>query len=150
MNEELQSTNEELETMNEEMRLRAEDVSSSKAFLESVLTSMRSGVIVVDRELRVVAWNQRSEDLWGLRAEEAEGQSLLSLDIGLPSDQLLGGIHACLNGDTREAGQRIAATNRRGKSISCRVTAAPLLETDGDVHGAILTIEEQEASPPVS
>ena len=36
----------------------------------------------------------------------------------------------------------VAATNRRGKSIHCRLTIAPLLELDGAITGAIMLVEE--------
>src|SRR5207253_247755 len=73
MNEELQSTNEELQTINEELRDRSEDYTRANSFLESILTGVRSAVIVVDRELHVLAWNNRAEDLWGLRGDEVRG-----------------------------------------------------------------------------
>src|SRR5262249_3253526 len=77
MNEELQSTNEELETTNEEMRGRTEELNHSNDFLESVLTSVRVGVMVIDRNFRVQSWNRKSEDLWGLRESEVQGQNFL-------------------------------------------------------------------------
>ena len=88
MNEELQSTNEELQTVNDELRQRGDDLRDANTLLETILTSVRSSVIVLDRELRVIAWNRRSEDLWGARAEEVRGQNFFNLDIGLPMDQL--------------------------------------------------------------
>ncbi len=65
MNEELQSSNEELQTMNEELRDRSDDLNRANGFFESILTGVRSGVVVIDRDLRVTAWNHRAEDLWG-------------------------------------------------------------------------------------
>ena len=57
MNEELQSTNEELQTMNDELRNRSTELNSTNAFLEAVFTSLRSAVVVLDREMRVQVWN---------------------------------------------------------------------------------------------
>lgn len=74
MNEELQATNEELETINGELRERQAELDSSNVFLQSILASIMIGVIVVDREGRVLIWNHRAEDLWGLRADEVRGQ----------------------------------------------------------------------------
>ena len=88
MNEELQSTNEEIETVNEELRLRGEERDKLNGFLQSILGSLKSGVIVVDRDLHVQVWNARSEDLWGLRMEEVRDKNLLGLDIGLPLDRI--------------------------------------------------------------
>src|SRR3954454_7792744 len=88
MNEELQSTNEELETMNDELRVRTGELHSLNAFLESIFASLGVGVAVVSVEGGVTVWNAESEDLWGLRRDEAVGRHLLTLDIGLPTDPL--------------------------------------------------------------
>jgi two-component system CheB/CheR fusion protein len=142
MNEELQSTNEELQTMNDELRQRGEDLNSANAFLESVLTSMRGGVAVVDRELRLLAWNTQAEELWGIRGEEARGGHLLNLDIGLPVERLRPLLKTALAGDGDGRVLTLEAVNRRGKPIQCEVTCTPLRGADGDVHGAIVLMEE--------
>jgi two-component system CheB/CheR fusion protein len=143
MNEELQSTNEELQTMNEELRDRSEDYTRANAFLQSILTGVRSGVIVVDREMHVIAWNNRAEDLWGLRADEVKSQNFLNLDIGLPTEQLKHTIRDCVNGTRDQVDANVQATNRRGKPITCRVMVSPLFGPEREIRGAILMMEEQ-------
>jgi two-component system, chemotaxis family, CheB/CheR fusion protein len=143
MNEELQSTNEELQTINEELRGRSDDLNRANGFLESILTGVRSGVVVLDRELHVIAWNHRAEDLWGLRGDEVRGQNFLNLDIGLPIDQLRAGIRQAFNGDGEFGEIIVPATNRRGKSIACKVTTTPLTNANKDVRGVILMMDEQ-------
>src|SRR5262249_25137339 len=88
MNEELQSANEELQTMNDELRKGGDELNQANGSLESILTGLRSGVAVLDPELRVTVWNNQAEDLWGLRKEEVEGKHFLNLDIGLPVGEL--------------------------------------------------------------
>lgn len=145
MNEELQSTNEELQTVNDELQRRSEELNQSNAFLESILTSLKGGVVVVDRELMIQIWNHKAEDLWGLRTDEALGQHFLNLDIGLPVQQLRQPIRACLIGDLSAPSELLLnAINRRGKSIQCRVTCTPLIGTQGQTQGAILLMEERD------
>lgn len=143
MNEELQSTNEELQAINGEVRKRGDELNHANSFLESILTGVRSGVVVLDRELHVLAWNHRAEDLWGLRGDEVKGQNFLNLDIGLPTDQLRGSIRASLSSDAHFAEVTLPALNRRGKAISCRVMATPLMGTDRENRGVILLMDEQ-------
>jgi two-component system CheB/CheR fusion protein len=140
-NEELQSTNEELETINDELRQRTLELNEVNAFLETILTSMGVGVVVVDRSLAVQVWNAHSSELWGLRSDEAEGESLLGLDLGLPVEKLSGALRAVLNGESRVE-LRVDATNRRGRPIDCRIVALPLSIDGGDVSGTILLMEE--------
>src|SRR5262249_54300443 len=142
MNEELQSSNEELQTINEELRDRSEDLNHANSFLESILTGVRSGVVVRDRELHVLVWNQRAEGLWGLGAGEVKGQNFLNLDIGLPVNELRGGIRSALQGDGKYGEMTLPATNRRGRAILCKVTATPLHGRSKDGGGVILLMEE--------
>ena len=144
MNEELQSTNEELETTNVEMLQRTNALNNSNDFLESILTSVRVGVIVLDRNLRVLAWNQKSEDLWGLREVEVQEQNFLSLDIGLPVERLKQTVRACLAGESDVLEVTLPALNRRGKSIECRINCTPLFSQSDGVRGVILLLEDKD------
>jgi two-component system, chemotaxis family, CheB/CheR fusion protein len=142
MNEELQSSNEELETMNEELRHRSLELNDMNAFLEAILTTIGLAVAVLDRRQQVQIWNGHSRELWGVTAEEAEGQHLLSLDIGLPSEQLKPIIRASLAGRAEREGIVVPATNRRGRQFQCRVTCLPLGNgSDGAVNGVIVLME---------
>jgi two-component system CheB/CheR fusion protein len=142
MNEELQSTNEELETINTELRRRTEDLNHANAFMESVLSSLRAGVAVLDRSLVVRSWNRMAEDLWGLRADEVQGKNFLNLDIGLPVHQLRQTINGCVQtGDCEALDLVLAATNRRGKAIDCRTSVSPLLNASREIEGVILLME---------
>jgi len=125
-NEELQSANEELETVNQELRQRTDELHDSNAFLESVLASLRSAAVVVSENFNVLVWNRRAEDLWGLRAGEVKGKSLLNLDIGLPVERLKKIVRPCLTGESDYQEAFLDATNRRGKAIRCRVICTPL------------------------
>jgi two-component system, chemotaxis family, CheB/CheR fusion protein len=144
MNEELQSTNEELQTINDELRQRSDDLNQANAFLEAVFTSLRAGVAVLDRELRVMVWNRQAEELWGVRGEEAEGAHLLNLDIGLPMGQLMPAIRASLAGDLGGHETLVPATNRRGRPILCNARVFPLVSRTADEpRGVIVLMEER-------
>ena len=145
MNEELQSTNEELQTMNEELRNRADELNYVNGFLESILTSLRGAVIVVDSELRVLVWNHRAEDLWGLREEKVSGKYFLNLDVGFSASELKRPIRQCLSGE-QSLNLEMDAVNRRGKPIRCRISCMPLANRKEAVRGVILMMEEAPAA----
>ena len=152
MNEELQSTNEELETINDELRDRTGELNQVNEFLEAILTSLGIGVVVVDRQQRVQIWNDRAEDLWGVRPDEAVDHHLLSLDIGLPVERLAGPLRSILGGGSERELAMLEAVNRRGRTIQCTTTILPLLTSgagDGDgqvVRGAIVLMEDGRSS----
>jgi two-component system CheB/CheR fusion protein len=144
MNEELQSMNEELQASNEELHRSSEELNEVNAFLEGVFATLRGGVAVIDREQRVLVWNARAEELWGVRSGEVVGTSFLQLDIGLPVTRLAEPIRNSLNG-TPSTTMVLDATNRRGRRIACRVTTTALQADDGAARGAIVVMEELEA-----
>ena len=143
MNEELQATNEELETINDELQQRSDELNDLNVFLEAVLASFASAVVVVDRELRITAWNDAARELWGLRSSEVHGQHLLNLDIGLPVDKLRSPIRAVLAGDDGKE-LSLDAVNRRGKTIRVSTRFAPLTSNGSDVRGAIVMMETSD------
>jgi two-component system CheB/CheR fusion protein len=149
MNEELQSTNEELQTINDELRLRSEELNRLNAFLESILTSLRGAVVVVDSHLKILVWNDHAEELWGLRASEVVGRHILGLDSGLPVEKLKQPIRECLTGERPLLELQLPATNRRGRSIQCHVTCSPLMSPSRSIVGAILLMEAQNAAANV-
>jgi two-component system CheB/CheR fusion protein len=157
-NEELQSTNEELETMNEELQSMNDELHVSNEaqreqqehfyrlnrFMSSVLGSLNAGVIAVDPDLQVLAWNAKAADLWGVRTDEAQGQHLFTLDIGLPLEPLRPVLKRQLTARSPEPEVlRLDAVNRRGRAIQVQVTATRLTDPDGAdaSSGALLMTE---------
>lgn len=128
--------------MNDELRRSSDALNEVNSFLESILTSLRSGVVVLDTKLRVQAWNGRSADLWGLRDDEVEGEYLLDLDIGLPVEELRAPIKAVLSGKEAHAAIELGATNRRGRAIDVAVACTPLYGLTSEPRGVILVMEE--------
>jgi two-component system CheB/CheR fusion protein len=145
MNEELQSSNEELETMNEELRQRSVELNEVNVFMETILTGMGVGVVVIDQAQHIQIWNRHSELLWGLRAEEVEQQHVLGLDIGLPVERLTGPIRGVLSGEADREELVLAATDRRGRAFDCRLTVLPLRTGAADPTGAIVLAERVAA-----
>ena len=141
ISEELHSTNEELETPNDELRERTEETNRTNAFLQSILRGLHSGVMVVDRQLKLLVWNRQAEELWGLRPEEVLGKSILNLDIGLPTEQVP--LLDFLSGAAKYQDLTLPATNRRGKVIQCHIICTPYVSLDGERQGVVLLMEEK-------
>jgi two-component system, chemotaxis family, CheB/CheR fusion protein len=145
MNEELQSMNDELNTTNEELRTTTDEVAALNKFMAGVLGSFRAGVVVVDADFRVLAWNAAAEELWGVREDEARGQYVLSLDIGLPVAELQPLLERQITGaapphETLD----LAAVNRRGRPVGVRVTVSAF-RMEGHRGGAVVLMDPSEA-----
>jgi two-component system CheB/CheR fusion protein len=141
-NEELQSMNDELQFSNEALRDRQDEVERLNRFMGAVLGSMNSGVVVVDGDMQILAWNSRAEDLWGVRTDEAVGEHLMNLDIGLPVEQLRGPIRrqlAASDGDPAEL--LVDAVNRRGRALQVRVTLTHIRDHGVSAPAAMLVMD---------
>jgi two-component system, chemotaxis family, CheB/CheR fusion protein len=144
MNEELQSTNDELHTINDTLRERSVELDDARTFLDSLINSIYLGMVVVDREMRVVVWNRGCEELWGLRADETLGKVLTALDIGLPVDQIRPLIGNAFVDPDNPGESVVEAVNRRGRPTQVRVSCTSFQSSAEDgVKGALLLMDAQ-------
>ena len=142
MNEELQSMNDELHTTNVELRSTTDEIGELNQFMAGVLGSFRAGVVVVDPDLHVLAWNAAAEELWGIRQDEARGEPLLSLDIGLPLERL----HPLLRRQVVGEGAphetvELEAIDRRGRPVLVRVTVSAFQRNLDERGGAVVLMD---------
>ena len=60
----------------QQLHVKAEELDHLREFNESILESLDAGLIVVDRDERVVRWNRAIEGIYGLPHDEAVGRTL--------------------------------------------------------------------------
>ncbi|SDJ33971.1 CheR family methyltransferase [Nonomuraea jiangxiensis] len=145
MNEELQSTNDELQHINDALTARTIELDEVNRFVSSVVRSLGDAVVVLDEGLRVVVWSQGAEELWGVRADEAVGDSIAALDIGLPLDSLIPRLRTALDDNgartpTDAESIVLDAVNRRGRPTPLSVQLSHLRTENDDVHGLIMVM----------
>jgi two-component system, chemotaxis family, CheB/CheR fusion protein len=151
MNEEMPSTNDELQTINDELAQRTAELHQLTEFLESIWAGLGGAVAVLDPDLRVLVWNHGIEDLWGVREEEVQGRHFPSLDIGLPVDQVRPTLRQAMSSDSGSHSTVVQAVDRRGRTVTCRVTCSPLIDNDKAVRGVVVVVvEESEGQPAAS
>ena len=141
--EESQSVNDELRRVNVEMNRRSDELNLVNAYMESILASLRGGVLVLDADLKIQIWNTQSSEMWGLRPDEVQNQPFGSLDIGLPVQSLMPLIQSCLAGTSNNQELVLETRNRRGQTLTCKVTVTPLFGVEKTIRGVILLIEKQ-------
>ncbi|WP_378730779.1 CheR family methyltransferase [Nocardia brasiliensis] len=144
-NEELQSTNDELQAINRQLRERSSELDEVNDFFGAIMGSWPAGVAVVNSSMRIVVWNSAAEDLWGLRSDEAEGEYLLNLDIGLPVAELRPIVRPALADPQYRREICVTGVNRLGRTITVRVICASLRERAGTSSGVIVVMEPLES-----
>jgi two-component system CheB/CheR fusion protein len=144
INEELHSTNDELQTVNEELERRGVELNDLNHYLESILSCLRLAVVVIDAQRTVRTWNKWSQELWGLRTDEAVGEPFFDLDFGLPLAPLRAPVDAVFSVGTDQE-VVVDAHDRRGRPVRCRVRCTPLQGPGGPPDGVIVVMETVES-----
>ncbi len=127
-----------------QLRLKADELDRMREFSENILESLNDGIAVVNRDDRVLRWNRRLEELYGLRHEEAAGRPL--------ADILDDGFFEILRSARREspdgaAVYRVPLKTRHApsRSVLVNVATTPLRDAAGSIAGTILIIEDISA-----
>src|SRR6186713_2110053 len=59
-----------------QLRMKADELERMREFSENILESLNDGLAVVNRDNRIVRWNRRLEELYGIRHEHAVARRL--------------------------------------------------------------------------
>ena len=77
--EEIQSSNEELGTVNEELQNRNDELKLAQSFAQSIVSTVREPLVILDSDLRVVSANASFYASFDVTAAETEGRRLYDL-----------------------------------------------------------------------
>jgi two-component system, NtrC family, sensor histidine kinase PilS len=132
--------------VSERLRETEENFADLNLLHERILASIRSGLITTDLDGTIRAFNRAAEEISGLDASEAIGQSVFSVFSG----EIRKPIESCLRAtavDEFPAEHFEAAINTpdeihasRQATVAC--SAAPLVGRRGKVYGLILTFQD--------
>ncbi|HSC28928.1 MAG TPA: ATP-binding protein [Vicinamibacterales bacterium] len=127
-----------------QLRLKADEVARMREFSENILESLNDGLAVVDRDDRIVRWNRRLEELYGVGHEDAVGRRL---------DEIFdAGFNGVLQSARRESPEgaafyRVPLETRQepARRLLVNVGTTPLRDSDGAIAGTILIVEDISA-----
>ncbi|GAA5128549.1 PAS domain S-box protein [Luteolibacter yonseiensis] len=130
-------------------RLTEAALQNQKEILTSILDSMRDGVVVADREGRIIVFNPAAGRLFGeispgISAEDwVDGieKGLLDPAAGSPHDRQL--LRKSISGQHSGYGEiPLSRTNNAGNGIRLGLTALPLLGKNADRTGTVLVLND--------
>jgi two-component system NtrC family sensor kinase len=127
-----------------ELRVKADELERLREFSENILESLNDGLAVVDRDDRIIRWNRRLEELYGVRHEDAVAQRL---------DEIFEpGFLEVLRSARRESPEgaafyRVPVLTRHGtpRRLLVNVATTPLRDSEGAIAGTIVVIEDISA-----
>lgn len=128
---------EELDRQAGELERAYRRVEELKRYHESIVRSLRTAVVVTDRELSVTSTNPAAETHWDLRPEAVRGVHLDELPVGPPMAERFGRL-----GDLLQQAETVRAKAVPMGEILADVTIAPLENERGQVLGLVVTLED--------
>jgi PAS domain S-box-containing protein len=125
----------ELEEKNENLRTALEKHGETLAYVENIVANMPSGVIVVDRQGKIVLLNAAAESLTGFRSAEVEGQSYARVfGRGVPEKSTP--LYTLATGSPVRQAEKLVST-RSGKSVPVSSSASLILDGRNEICGAV-------------
>jgi PAS domain S-box-containing protein len=97
----------------------------------AILANIADGIVAVDREGRVVLWNEAAEQITGVPAGEALGHA--------PDEVLQGTLGS---GSDTPAGDRLVSITRSREDVWLSVTEAVMRDPAGNVNGRIFAFRD--------
>ena len=134
-NEELQASNEELTTLNDELRISTLEYAQLNAILGNIQNSIRTSLVVVDRDGRVTRFNALAGRVFGLLPNDI-GQFL----YGVPCHLDLPHLRQWVGKVVTEGASLVEHVHQRGFHYLMQID--PYLNELNDTAGAVLTFTD--------
>jgi PAS domain S-box-containing protein len=124
-----------------QLRVKAEELDRLREFSENILESLNDGLAVLNRDDRVVRWNRRLEELYGVRHERAVDTHLHDIFDESFVDMLRSARRESPDG---AALYRVPLTTRHEtpRRVLVNLATTPLRDSDGAIAGTIVVIED--------
>ncbi len=108
---------------------------------ELILDSVADGVFTVDRDWRITSFNLSAEIITGWRREEAVGSYCSDVFCSSICGKNCAVAESLYTGSP-VTNRSITIKTRRGKEVSISISAAPLVDHDGNVLGGVETFRD--------
>jgi hypothetical protein len=124
-----------------QLRVKADELDRMREFSENILESLNDGLAVLNQDDRVVRWNRRLEELYGVRHEDAVDRQIGNIFDDAFLDTLRTTRRASPEGAVI---YRVPLTTRHGspRTLLVNMATTPLRDSDGAIAGTILVIED--------
>jgi two-component system, chemotaxis family, CheB/CheR fusion protein len=134
-NEELQASNEELTTLNDELRVKSMESAQLNATLTSIQNSLRSSLVLVDKEGHVTRYNAFATRIFGLVPDDI-GQFLYGIPCHIPIPKLRDYVtNVVASGDS-------LVEQIHHKEFHFLMQIDPFENELGDIAGAVLSFSD--------
>ncbi len=130
----------ELEKKNEQLELNLKEKEKGKEYLNNILESLNSGVVVVDEEGKVTTFNRAAELITGIAKGEVEGEYFIQVLKPLLPDDFP--IPLPLGGLTRMSEGECKLKRKDGKDLRLKISGTPLRMKGKKREGGVIIFQD--------
>lgn len=117
---------------------RTSELQMEKGRLEAILASMAEGVVVTDRDNRVIVFNSAAQKIFGIAPYKMIGRSVDEIDVKGGFHQLILSIRDMRTGDLLAGGEKDVSIGRK----KLRVSLSPLLDQLWEFAGIVMSVRD--------
>ena len=126
----------------QELAHLAEEAQVREAFIRNVVESIRDGIVVVDREGRITAWNRAMEERSGISATEVRGLPFLDAFPTLKAPGFAKVLTRILAENEEVALGGFEHETPHRERVTMDLKGSPLRNATGEVIGAVFALED--------
>ncbi len=134
-----------------QVQILSTEAREREKFIRNVMGSLREGLIALDREGRIIAWNQAMEQWCGVPGAELMGRALFDVNPNFKRETVAEPLQRLLRGDIEEFKlDAVEHETLRGERVAWNIRGSLLRQTDlqdaapalASQAGAVLLIED--------
>ncbi len=130
----------------EDLRKSVAQVIAERDKIDTIVQSIADAVFVVDKEDKIILFNEAASSLGGVKVADAIGKpydAVLRFVAGADERRADGYIHSAReNGVTTPAADDVVLVNQEGKRIPVSSSASPLKSSEGKTTGAVVVFRD--------
>lgn len=126
------------ELLESNVRERTAELEMEKGRLEAILSSMAEGMVVTDRENRVILFNSAAQKIFGIAPYKVVSRHVDEIDLKGGFHQLIESIREMRTGDHLTQGEKEVTVGRK----KLRVSLSPLLDKSWEFAGIVMSIRD--------
>lgn len=138
----VQSLNRALEEKNEELEKNLQETEKVKSYLQNILESLNSGVMVLDSSGKITTGNDSIQKITGFDSSEIIGKELA--ELGIFDDSFMGVLRRIMTNPMQGCNSEVQITQKNGRSLHVNLSSSPMKSSRNGVSRRVIVLQDIE------
>ncbi|NIO03594.1 MAG: PAS domain S-box protein [Proteobacteria bacterium] len=138
----IKSLDRALEEKNRELEKNLEETERVRSYLQNILESLNSGVMVLDSSGRVTTVNDAVQIITGFDSDEITGKNLS--DLGIFDDCFMETLKRIMANPTQGCNCEMQVMQKDGQSVRVNLSSSPMKNSQNRISGRVIVFQDIE------